>query len=136
MQFYQKETPVKVFSCEFCKIYENTYFVEHLRTVASIIRSVTWWKWPFTNVLHNSWYETYKKIRKIRNTYNGVPFSGKLNFTGTLLQVLWVFSTQSYDKNYTSYVYLFAFVCFCLGYVGSNLDKEIVYAFEYKLFNV
>ena len=26
-----KKTPVQVFSCEFCEIFKNTYFVENLR---------------------------------------------------------------------------------------------------------
>ena len=31
----EKETPTQVFSCEYCKIFKNTYFEEHLRTAAS-----------------------------------------------------------------------------------------------------
>ena len=30
-----KETPTQVFSCEYCKIFNSTYFEEHLRTAAS-----------------------------------------------------------------------------------------------------
>ena len=33
--FFKKETPTQVFSCEICEIYKNTYFEEHLRTTAS-----------------------------------------------------------------------------------------------------
>ena len=33
--FIKNETPVHVFSCQFCKIFKNTYFVEHLRTAVS-----------------------------------------------------------------------------------------------------
>ena len=33
--FIKKETLVQVFSCEFCEIFKNTYFEEHLRTTAS-----------------------------------------------------------------------------------------------------
>ena len=29
--FVKKESPTQVFSCEFCKIFKNTFFVEHLR---------------------------------------------------------------------------------------------------------
>ena len=29
--FRSKETPPQVFSYEFCEVYENTYFMEHLR---------------------------------------------------------------------------------------------------------
>ena len=31
LQLYQKETPTEVFSCEFCEIFKNTFFREHLR---------------------------------------------------------------------------------------------------------
>ena len=34
LQLYQKETPTQVFSCEYCEIFKNTYFGEHLRTAA------------------------------------------------------------------------------------------------------
>ena len=30
-----KETPTQVFSCEYCEIFKNTYFEEHLQTAAS-----------------------------------------------------------------------------------------------------
>ena len=29
--FTKKETIVQVFVCEFCKIFKNTFFIEHLR---------------------------------------------------------------------------------------------------------
>ena len=35
-KFVKKETLTQVFSCEFCKIFKNTFFAEHLRTVASV----------------------------------------------------------------------------------------------------
>ena len=35
--FIKKQTPAQVFSRDFCEISKNTYFVEHLRTVASKI---------------------------------------------------------------------------------------------------
>ena len=31
------ETPIQVFSCEYCKIFNSTYFEENLRTTASAI---------------------------------------------------------------------------------------------------
>ena len=31
---FRKETLAEVISCEFCKLFTNTYFVEHLRVVA------------------------------------------------------------------------------------------------------
>ena len=36
--FIKKETQAQVFSCEFCEISTKTFFKEHLRTTASIIR--------------------------------------------------------------------------------------------------
>ena len=30
-----QETPTQAFSCEYCVIFKNTYFEEHLRTAAS-----------------------------------------------------------------------------------------------------
>ena len=38
--FIKKETLVQVFSCEFSKIFKNTFFTEHLRATASKYRSV------------------------------------------------------------------------------------------------
>ena len=35
LQFYSKEIPTKVFSCEICDIFKNTYFEEDLQTTAS-----------------------------------------------------------------------------------------------------
>ena len=36
---HEKETPTQVFFCEFCQIFNNNYFEEHLRTAASIYRT-------------------------------------------------------------------------------------------------
>ena len=35
--FIKKETLVQVFSCEFCKIFKNTFYTEHLWTTASAL---------------------------------------------------------------------------------------------------
>ena len=35
LQLYKKETLAQVFSCEFCEIFKNTLFTEHLRVTAS-----------------------------------------------------------------------------------------------------
>ena len=35
--FIIKETLAQVFSCEFCQIFKNTFFTEHLRVSASIL---------------------------------------------------------------------------------------------------
>ena len=35
LQLYWVEIPAPVFSCEYCEIFQNTYFEEHLRTAAS-----------------------------------------------------------------------------------------------------
>ena len=34
--FIKKETPVQVFSCEFCKTFNVTFFAKYLRTTASV----------------------------------------------------------------------------------------------------
>ena len=34
------ETLAQVFSCEFCEIFKNTFFTEHLRTTTSIILKI------------------------------------------------------------------------------------------------
>ena len=34
--FLKKQSLAQVFSCEFCEIYKNTFFTEHLRTAASL----------------------------------------------------------------------------------------------------
>ena len=36
-RMYWQETPTQVFSCEICKIFNNTYFKEHLRTTTYIL---------------------------------------------------------------------------------------------------
>ena len=33
--FIKKETPAHMFSCEFCKIFKNTFSTEHLQATAS-----------------------------------------------------------------------------------------------------
>ena len=35
--FIKKETPTRVFSCEFFEIFKNTYFVEYLRKAAFVV---------------------------------------------------------------------------------------------------
>ena len=35
MQPFEKEAPVDVFSCEICKSFKTTYFIEHFRATAS-----------------------------------------------------------------------------------------------------
>ena len=38
--FFNKEAVAQVFSCEFCKIFKNTFFTEHPRATASeVIRN-------------------------------------------------------------------------------------------------
>ena len=33
--FIKKETPAQVISCEYCEVFKNTYFEEHLQTAVS-----------------------------------------------------------------------------------------------------
>ena len=34
--FIKKKSLAEVFSCEFCEIFKNTFFIEHLRGTASV----------------------------------------------------------------------------------------------------
>ena len=38
----KKETPTRAFSCEFCDIFKNTVFTEHLQRIASGTRAKAW----------------------------------------------------------------------------------------------
>ena len=38
LQFIKKEALPQVFSCELCEIFKNTFFTEHLRTTAYVMR--------------------------------------------------------------------------------------------------
>ena len=43
LHLYSKDTPTQVFCCEYCQIFKDTYFEEHLRMVAFywiIMRSI------------------------------------------------------------------------------------------------
>ena len=37
--FIKKHNPASVFSCEFCEIYQNNFFIEHLRTTGNVLKS-------------------------------------------------------------------------------------------------
>ena len=39
-KFIKKETLAQVFSCEFCEIFKNTFFTEHVWTTASRCRTI------------------------------------------------------------------------------------------------
>ena len=49
LQFYQKETSTPMFSCEYCKIFKNTYFEEHLQTTASCFMKKNRHSWRLNN---------------------------------------------------------------------------------------
>ena len=36
LQTFRPVTPTQVFSCDYCEIFKNSYFEEHLRTAASV----------------------------------------------------------------------------------------------------
>ena len=52
--FYYKETPTQVFSC--CKIFKNTYFEEHMRTV---VFKMTLKMWLFGILLLDSCFQNH-----------------------------------------------------------------------------
>ena len=40
LQVYEKVAPTHIFSCEYCKIFKNTYFEKYLRTAASVLSNI------------------------------------------------------------------------------------------------
>ena len=46
--FIKKETVAQMFSCEFCEIFKNTFFTEHLWTTLSRFRIFPLHPFPFT----------------------------------------------------------------------------------------
>ena len=64
-KFIKKETLAQVFSCDFCEVFKNTFFTEHLWTTASeYLQQVrcrsSAWNFPVVS---------FSKIFAIRNTY-------------------------------------------------------------------
>ena len=60
-------TATQVFSCEICEIYKNTYYEEHLWTVASIILVL-----DYNHFV--SWDETVASIVKNGNWWGFIKF--------------------------------------------------------------
>ena len=56
--FIKKETLAQVFSCEFCEIFKNNFFTEHLRTTAYVFCVLKQWKLRLFMFLE----KYYKKI--------------------------------------------------------------------------
>ena len=59
--FIKRESLTKVFSCEFCEISKNTFFIEHLRTTAFVLPrsrheilslSDCNWAWTYKHLVH------------------------------------------------------------------------------------
>ena len=49
LQFYQKETPTLMFFCEYCEIFKNTYFEEHLWAAAPCFMKKNRLSWRLNN---------------------------------------------------------------------------------------
>ena len=43
-KFIKKDSLVQVFSCEFCEISKNAFFIEHHRTTASARKKTDFWE--------------------------------------------------------------------------------------------
>ena len=41
LQFYAKETPTQLFSCEYCKAFRNCFFIEQLRWLPLLVDKIT-----------------------------------------------------------------------------------------------
>ena len=48
--FTRKETPTQVFSCEFCEIFRNIFFLEHLRWLLLNLRILNFRLFIFLNM--------------------------------------------------------------------------------------
>ena len=55
--FIKKETLAQVFSCEFCEIFKNTFFTEHLQTTASLNA------FNILNFLSSNQISAYRKLK-------------------------------------------------------------------------
>ena len=66
-----KETPTQVFSCEYCEIFMNTYFEEHLQTAASVLLIIKlvynkYWA-SLLNQKHNmGWFQLRRFVDLVR----------------------------------------------------------------------
>ena len=47
--FINKKTLAQLFSCEFCEIFKNTFFTEHLWMTASVCLNVILWFFFYLN---------------------------------------------------------------------------------------
>ena len=43
LQLYQNETPIQVFSCEYCEVFKNTCFEKHLRMAVSLLTYISYY---------------------------------------------------------------------------------------------
>ena len=62
-----KETPAKVLSCEYCKIFKNSFFIEHFRWLLLPFTSTFWnyyWKDRWITVNKDHVHSTPKKHSK------------------------------------------------------------------------
>ena len=84
--FIKKETLAKVFSCEFCKIFKNTFFIEHLRASASDLTQKPFNSYPyFTHsfvivclvsfLIYTVIANVYTLVRQIPTNESGCPLN-------------------------------------------------------------
>ena len=82
--FVKEETLAQVFSCEFCKISENSFFKGHLRATASlcsITKSSTVYYWTRKIVIcYEKWYGELKSKLSILKSKVNIPFRYYLRF--------------------------------------------------------
>ena len=73
----RKETPTQVFSCEYCKIFKNTFFAEHLRWLCNSTKT-------FANFAHRRCHMRRKNSTEIFSIYWNV--------------LLWIFLINSFRR--------------------------------------
>ena len=78
--YIKKETPVQLFSCEFCEIFKSTFFTIPLWVTASLnckqaSYSQFYFHRHFFIVNHSQWLEIFSKVIQFQPTRGTFPIS-------------------------------------------------------------
>ena len=69
--YIKRETPTQLFSCEFCEIFRNSFFIEHLRTTHSF--------WIFLRLCKSIWRVAF--FSKFTDQHFAIQKSSFTNFS-------------------------------------------------------
>ena len=81
------ESPAQVFSCEFCELYKDTFFTEHLWTTAS----ACWIKTTFT--WEAKWIQTVMRFHLVENltsVFSQLFICVHMNWGEMKLKTMWI----------------------------------------------